>query len=126
MVIKSIFSDAAKEVLKEVGLLKPIPDGTSNEKNRLSEILSESSLSLEQTIQQLGNIVHESRDESIKLRGIDTALKLHRVMNDDSRPTAPQIVINISSPGGQNGITEGRIPSILIPRDLNSEVIINA
>lgn len=124
MIIKSIFSDAAKEVLKEAGLIKPEPSGI-NEKNRLSEILSESSLSLEQTIQQLGNIVHESRDESIKLRGIDTALKLHRVMTDDGVRPTPSIVINISSPGSQNGITEGRIPSILIPRDLNTEVHID-
>ena len=114
MIIKSIFSDAAQEVLKEAGLIKPEPKGT--EGNELPKILAQSSLTLEQTIEQLSNLAYSATSENVKIDAVKTALKLHRVMESEERVPNQNIVINIIPFTAQQ--SQG-LPSILVPRELS-------
>ncbi len=110
------------EILHSAGIIKP---KSNEEGNRLKEILSDSGLSLEEVISELSNVVKGSGDESLKLRGIDTALKLHGAMKEEDK-SIPQITINIQAPqarlADECGADESEetygIPSIFIPRAL--------
>jgi len=100
-------NDSIAEVLRESGIKPP--------GNNLREILDSQFLSLDDAIRQLSSIVHDSSDNSTKLRAIDTTLKLHKVLEEDKKEV-PSITIVIQPPSG--GHLEA-IPSILIPRELN-------
>ena len=104
------------EILQAAGVIRA---KSADEKNHLKEILNDSALSLEEVISELSNVVKGSQDESIKLRGIDTALKLHGAMKEEDK-SVPSITINIQAPreaASESEETYG-IPSIFIPRAL--------
>lgn len=107
--------DPASEVLKQSGILRPLSD--ANDKNELKRILNDNSLSLEEVIAQLSFTAHESRDETLKLRAIDTALKLHGAMNDE-QVKIPSITIVIQPK--DSSLSPDPIPSILIPREVTA------
>lgn len=104
-----ITNSPADAILKEAGI------GPA-EKNNLREILEANFLGLDEVIQELSNVVHNDPKNELRLKGIDTALKLHKVMEDDK--SVPSIVINIQAPGGA-GVSVG-IPDILIPRNVQT------
>lgn len=100
-----ISNTPADAILKEAGL------GPSS--NNLRDLLENNFLGLDEVIQELSNVVHNDPKSELRLKGIDTALKLHKVMDDDK--SVPSIVINIAA-GGNSNI--GGIPDILIPRNI--------
>lgn len=109
--------DPAHEALKEAGLIRT---HSAADKNYLRELLDDNGLSLESVIAELSNVVRESPDQALKLRGIDTSLKLHRVMDDPDANKVPQVTIVIQASSNGGG---GSIPSIFIPREISSEPI---
>lgn len=112
MLIKPQVQDPASAVLKEAGLLR----SSSGDKNALKEILNSNSLSLEEVIQQLSFTAHNARDETLQMKAVETALKLHGAMNEEA-VKIPQITIVIQPSGNPN---EGPIPSIFIPREIET------
>jgi len=110
MKLKPIINDnpeAIDEILKETGIKK--------EGNSLKDILSNSGMGLENVIQNLANLAFNAGDDAVRLRAIDTGLKLHKVM-DDEKAAAPVINITIQSVNG-NREMHG-IASILVPRTI--------
>jgi hypothetical protein len=99
-------SDPADEILADVGL-KPRQSG-----NALRDILENQGLGLDRVIAELSDIMTESPDRNVRLRATETALKLHRVMEDEKAP-APAVTIVI-----QGGSGHSSIPSILLPREI--------
>lgn len=115
MLIKPI-TNAIDEILKSSGVLKDPEKG-----NALKAILDMKSLSIDNLVDELANLVQGSQDESIKFRAIDKALQLHGVGKEETS-TIPSVTIIIQGAGqSQSGI-----PEILIPRSVHDlEAIIN-
>ena len=97
----------AREVLRGAGLFtKRVP------RNDLSELLESNSLGADRLIESLGSIAHNSENDSLRLRAIETGLKLNpetrAAMREADAKEAP--IVNIIIHGND------AVNPILIPR----------
>ena len=118
MKLKPIINDEAiDEILNGSGLKK-------EESNDLKKILSESGLSLENTIQNLANLALNG-DDAIRIRATEGALKLHKVLEPEQL-AQPFINITIQSGAAPDTRSIHGIASILVPRtlEMKSQILI--
>lgn len=103
-----------QEALREAGL-------TNDKKTSLSEKLAAENLTTEDAIQLLADIAYSSTSEtSLKLRAVETVLKLQGLMKDTA-PAAPVVNFIIQDSEGPRGINP-----ILIPRPQAAPELIDA
>jgi hypothetical protein len=91
-------------ILSEIGISK-------RDESSLTGNLSAAGLSLDNLLDQLSSISSTSQSDAIKLRAIETALKMHGVLKEQAAPP-PSISITITDPYGQTS----SVNPILIPR----------
>lgn len=98
------------KALRAAGLSKDQQDSSLDDK------LNACGLSLEETLSQLSDIAHAGGNETVRLRALETSLKLSKVLND--QPSAiPNITIVINDPNRPPGVNP-----ILIPRETKQSV----
>lgn len=106
--MKPVIEDPTAEILRDSGFLSA--QGAKSDGDRLKEILENKGLGLDKVVAELADLVNYSREETIRLRAIDTSLKLHRVMEPEGA-AAPSVTIVI-----QSSLQQGGVPQILLPR----------
>lgn len=98
----------ASTALKSLGLFQ----GKDSPKETLKDLLEENSLGADALISSLGSIAHNGESEAIRLRAIETGLKLHpatrQAMKEHDERAIPIVNIVIHGVDGPN--------PILIPR----------
>ena len=99
-----------QEALREAGLV-------GVHKHSLTEQLAAEDLTVEDAIKLLADIAYTSQEPSLRLRAVETVLKLQGLMKD-SAPSAPVVNFIIQDPEGPRDINP-----ILIPRGLASEAL---
>lgn len=80
---------AIKNVLKESGIKKDL---------ELKDLLGANSLGPEELIEELGHVVRGADSSAIKLRGIETGLKLNGLLTNNDAPQMPTVNIIINDP----------------------------
>src|SRR6266568_659036 len=101
-----IISPDIQKALRQVGLSKNLKDIP------LVERLEANNLSLDDALEQLSEIM-QGGDANQKLRAVDTALKLHKVLNED-KVQMPVIQIQIND---KFSAASTSVNPILIPRE---------
>jgi hypothetical protein len=95
--------DFVKDLLRESNIL---------DTKSLDQLLKDNNLDIDNLLSELRMILDSEESSTIKLRAIETGLRLNKVLdNKDQGSTMPTFVINI-----QDNITS--VNPILIPRDL--------
>lgn len=112
MILKPVTaeSEAAVEILKQAGIV-PV---SSESGNNLKDILTSSGLDLETVIGEIATLARDCTDPTIKSRNLETALKLHKVLDTDDKKDSGNITINILP------LAQARtdsVPAILLPRE---------
>lgn len=98
-----------QKVLREVGL------GESDKDDSVSQRLDHKGLTLDDSLEILSDIAHAGDSSVIKLRAVETSLKLRGVLKEQAAPP-PSITIVIND-------TMGKAPDInpiLLPRQLHA------
>ncbi len=112
-----IIQHGIQQALRDAGLIKDPSDAPSS----VNDLLDQEDLSLQQTIQHLSDVVSGSDTSAVKLRAIETALKLRGVLKEQAAPP-PSFNIIINDTSGKDPSVNGLNP-ILIPRARPIEVI---
>ncbi len=84
---------------------------TKNE--ALPELLRKHRLDTDHALSKLSDMIDENSSPTITMRGIETALKLNKVLDSKETSSAPVFIINITDPKRVEGINP-----ILLPREL--------
>jgi len=92
-----------KSVLRESGL--------STKQEDVKKLLDVEGLGVSELITELGSVVRGADSSAMKLKGIETGLKLHGVLQRDDVVQVPQVTIII------NDSEHSEINPILIPRE---------
>jgi hypothetical protein len=101
-----------QEALRQAGIVKD-PDA---EDDSVSAHLDKEGLSLKETIGLLGDVALGADTSAVKLRAIETALKLRGVLKEQVAPP-PSFNIVFSSPDDRpDSIGDIKINPILVPR----------
>ncbi len=107
-----IISHGVQEALRMSGIVKD-PDA---EDKSVTGILESNDLDLKQIISHLADVVSGADTSAVKLRAIDTVLKLHGVLKEQAAPP-PSFNIVFTSPEDRPiGNESLKINPILVPR----------
>lgn len=112
-----IIQHGIQEALRQAGIVKDSSDAPTT----VNELLDDQDLSLRQTIQHLADIASGADTSAVKLRAIETALKLRGVLKEQAAPP-PTFNIIINDKSG-NPSVNGLNP-ILIPRPRPVEEVV--
>lgn len=96
-----------QQVLKEA---RTFAGGKSDEKSELSELLEESGLGVQDTLNTIGELMRGADTSAVRVRAAETSLKLNRLLADDD--IKGQTIVNIIIKDSQ---FDGLNP-ILLPR----------
>lgn len=96
-----------QDVLRAAGLEKPQTSGSASDK------LTSAGLSLDSIAEELTELAKHSGNESLRLRALETSLKVHGALKDQPQAIIPSFTIIIQSAGA--GPTPSVNP-ILFPR----------
>lgn len=107
-----IIQHNVQAALREAGLVKD-PDAIDDS---VQGHLDAEGLSLKQTIGLLGDVALGADSSSVKLRAIETALKLRGVLKDQAPPAASFSIVFSSPNDIPNGKEPPKINPILVPR----------
>jgi hypothetical protein len=91
------------ELLKESGALeviRGIQPTIPVQRQSASHALSKKGLSLEETCGYLAELIENTDSDALKMKGVETALKIHGAFDGTEVNTTPQIVFQIE--GGIN------------------------
>lgn len=93
-----------------------LDSGIGNKESTLVAKLAENGLSVDECIQQLGDMARNGDPkDTIRLRAVEMGFKLNGVLREAEKPVVPTFTIIINDPGNVNvGINP-----ILIPRNTN-------
>lgn len=114
-----------QKALRAAGLASPESASSeeSSDKSSFQLQLERAGLGLEDTLQELSNISKTSVSEHLKLRSIETVLKLHQVLKEQPAAQIPAINIIIQD-SNSDAILEGTNP-IFLPRQLINKLAKN-
>lgn len=113
-----------QKVLRSAGLMEePAGEKTAGEDGTLTDKLNDAGLSLREILENLAYTAKESNNEGLRVRCLETALKVHGAMKD-SAPAIPSftIVIQESSSAPTSDPTIKGVNPILLPRQLLSSL----
>lgn len=103
-----------QKVLRAVGLEKEESPGTASEK------LTAAGLSQDRIAEELTEIATSSGNEALKLKALETALRVHGALKDQTQVAIPSFTVIIQSASGETISSD--VNPILIPRQsLNKE-----
>lgn len=108
----------ASRALESIGLVPSKTQKKSTDSD-LKAKLEDNNLGVDDLLSSLSNLAHGADSDSIRIRAIEDAMKLHpdtRIM-DSNKPTAP--VVNIIINDGQNSVS---LNPILFPREALSSL----
>lgn len=107
-----------QKALRSAGLASQLDDHDSsdNDKSPFENQLERAGLGLEDTLNELANISKTSVSEHLKLRSIETVLKLHQVLKESPATQIPQINIIINDSSSSALIND--VNPIFLPRQL--------
>ena len=112
-----ILNHGVQEALRQAGILP----SEREENSSIQDQLNSEGLSTRDLLIHLKDLVDGADTSAVKLRAIDTGLKLHGVLKDQA-PAPPSINIIINDKDGMPGSVNGLNP-ILIPRKASVESI---
>lgn len=104
-----LINHGIQDALRKAGIVKDPNEGPSNIQSKMNE----AGMSVDELLISLRDTVEGADSSSVKLRAIDTALKLHGVLKDQVAPP-PLVNIIIADPNPLKA--EGGLNPILIPR----------
>jgi hypothetical protein len=103
-----------QQILRTAGLVK---ESESKPNQSLSDRLNAAGLSLDELLEELSLVAKTSGNDGLKLRALETALKAHGALKENS-PQVPSFTIIIQDGNSpQSNIPQGVNP-ILLPRQL--------
>lgn len=105
-----------QKVLKEAGLLKK--DGVID--RTINETLVDSGLSDENIAEELTNLALHSNNESLRLRALETALRVKGALKD-TPPVIPQFTVVIQNSSKDLKDTLGLSPTLFPRQSLKSD-----
>ena len=109
-------------ILRKAGLAGPIenaagPEGESQPRGRVTEILDRAGLSLDETIELLAQQVMGGTNEALRHKSLETVLKMHGVLKDTAvAAQMPSFTIVIQDAGHEAPL----VNPILLPRQLHN------
>ncbi len=104
-----------QEVLRAAGLA---PGATKSDERTLSDKLDAAGLSLEETLEQIAQIINSTGNDALRMRAAETVLKAHGALKETA-PAPPSFTIVIQESLGNGQIAKPLAGATNLPEGVN-------